>query len=204
MVKSISVSRYGLNDVYWVKCPTCGKKYLKSEGHSHITCQQCGGKGYISTYSSSRSSGSASDKLNEIATINPQAYNAAMTIKYGLRMSNEEAAEIKKLDEYNAKQYMKWRDLLNGYTTFANRAIALGQIFGNVKAADNMKANYDAQLQNLVPTFSVTARLKEISDQLYQRYENAYTTLRAREATKQQLNDIQDRIFDFQLNNLMW
>lgn len=204
VVRSISVSRYGLSNDYWVKCSTCGKKYLKSVGHSHITCKHCGGTGYIGSSSSSGSGGSASDKLNEIAIANPQAYNAAMTIKYGLKMSTEEAEEINKLDEYNAKQYMKWRNLLNGYTTFANRSLALGQILGDVKVADNMKANYDSQLQKLTPTFSVTTRLKQISDQLYKKYQNAYTVLRAREASKQQLNNVQNRLLDLQLYGPLW
>lgn len=36
---------YGTKD-YKVKCNECGGYFLRSMGHSHISCPQCGGKGY--------------------------------------------------------------------------------------------------------------------------------------------------------------
>ena len=32
---------------YYVHCDECGNDYLKSFGHSHVTCGHCGGSGYI-------------------------------------------------------------------------------------------------------------------------------------------------------------
>lgn len=205
IVKSISVSQYGhTNGNYYVKCPTCGKRYLKSTGHSHITCKQCGGTGYIGSSSYGSTGGSASERLQEIAIANPQVYNAVMTLKYGLSMSEEEAAEVNSLGGQNARQYMKWRDVINNYTINANRSITMGWIFGNVRNIDQMKAQTDAQLAELIKTFSVTDNLMIIADQLYTKYQNAYIRLRKAEESKQNLNNVQERIFNYQLNRPLW
>lgn len=201
IVKSISVSRYGLSNDYKVKCPTCGKVYLKSSGHSHVSCRMCGGTGYVNDTSSS-SGGSASERLNEIAAANPQAYNVAMTVKYGLRMTDEEYSEICSMDEYNAKQYMKWRDVMNNFVIQANKAMRLGWITGNVEFVDNLKSTSDRQLSELVSTFSVTSGLKAISDKLHSTYNRTYSNYRNLELQKANLNRVQDQLFQYQLNGL--
>jgi len=37
----------GLNNNYKVRCNECGKEFLKSWGHTHITCKICNGRGTI-------------------------------------------------------------------------------------------------------------------------------------------------------------
>ena len=201
IVKSISVSRYGLDNDYKMKCPTCGKVYLKSSGHSHISCRMCGGTGYVGD-ASSGNGGSASERLSELAAANPQAYNAAMTIKYGMKMTDEEYSEICGMDEYNAKQYMKWRDVMNNFVILANQAIRLGRLMGNVQYVDNLKNTSDRQLRELVSTFSVTSGLRVISDKLYSTYNKTYSNYRNLEQQKANLNNLQDRLFQYQLNSL--
>ena len=40
-----SVATFGLSDPM-VHCNECGRNYHRSTGHSHVTCGQCGGRGY--------------------------------------------------------------------------------------------------------------------------------------------------------------
>ncbi len=48
IVKDFFQSLYGAND-YKVKCNECGGYFMRSTGHTHITCPQCHGKGYFVT-----------------------------------------------------------------------------------------------------------------------------------------------------------
>ena len=48
IVKDTYPSLYGQND-YQVKCNECGGYFMRSTGHTHITCPQCHGKGYFTT-----------------------------------------------------------------------------------------------------------------------------------------------------------
>ena len=48
IVKNTYPSLYGQND-YQVKCNECGGYFMRSTGHTHITCPQCHGKGYFTT-----------------------------------------------------------------------------------------------------------------------------------------------------------
>lgn len=48
IVKNTYPSLYGQSD-YQVKCNECGGYFMRSTGHTHITCPQCHGKGYFTT-----------------------------------------------------------------------------------------------------------------------------------------------------------
>lgn len=44
--KDMNPSTFGTQD-YKVKCEECGQMYLKSTGHTHVTCGHCGGTGMM-------------------------------------------------------------------------------------------------------------------------------------------------------------
>lgn len=48
IVKDTYPSLFGTKD-YKVRCNECGRYFLRSTGHTHITCPQCHGKGYFTT-----------------------------------------------------------------------------------------------------------------------------------------------------------
>ena len=48
IVKDTYPSLHGQSD-YRVKCNECGGYFMRSTGHTHITCPQCHGKGYFTT-----------------------------------------------------------------------------------------------------------------------------------------------------------
>ena len=48
IVKNTYPSLYGQSD-YRIKCNECGGYFMRSTGHTHITCPQCHGKGYFTT-----------------------------------------------------------------------------------------------------------------------------------------------------------
>ena len=48
IVKDTYPSLYGQSD-YQIKCNECGGYFMRSTGHTHITCPQCHGKGYFTT-----------------------------------------------------------------------------------------------------------------------------------------------------------
>lgn len=48
IVKDTYPALYGTKD-YQVRCNECGGYFLRSTGHTHITCPQCHGKGYFTT-----------------------------------------------------------------------------------------------------------------------------------------------------------
>lgn len=48
IVKDTYPALYGTTD-YKVKCNECGGYFLRSTGHTHITCPQCHGRGYFTT-----------------------------------------------------------------------------------------------------------------------------------------------------------
>ena len=48
IIKDTYPSLYGQSD-YQVKCNECGGYFMRSTGHTHITCPQCHGKGYFTT-----------------------------------------------------------------------------------------------------------------------------------------------------------
>lgn len=48
IVKNTYPSLYGQSD-YQVKCNECGGYFMRSTGHTHITCPQCHGKGFFTT-----------------------------------------------------------------------------------------------------------------------------------------------------------
>ncbi len=48
IVKDTYTSLYGQSD-YQVKCNECGGYFMRSTGHTHITCPQCHGRGYFTT-----------------------------------------------------------------------------------------------------------------------------------------------------------
>lgn len=48
IVKDTYPALFGTKD-YQVKCNECGGYFMRSTGHTHITCPQCHGKGYFTT-----------------------------------------------------------------------------------------------------------------------------------------------------------
>lgn len=48
IVKDTYPSLYGQSD-YQVRCNECGGYFMRSTGHTHVTCPQCHGKGYFTT-----------------------------------------------------------------------------------------------------------------------------------------------------------
>lgn len=48
IVKDTHPALYGTTD-YQVKCNECGGYFMRSTGHTHVTCPQCHGKGYFTT-----------------------------------------------------------------------------------------------------------------------------------------------------------
>lgn len=48
IVKDTYPPLYGAKD-YQVRCNECGGYFMRSTGHTHITCPQCHGKGYFTT-----------------------------------------------------------------------------------------------------------------------------------------------------------
>ena len=48
IVKDTYPPLYGMED-YKVRCNECGGYFMRSTGHTHITCPQCHGKGYFTT-----------------------------------------------------------------------------------------------------------------------------------------------------------
>lgn len=48
IIKDTYPSLYGQSD-YQIKCNECGGYFMRSIGHTHITCPQCHGKGYFMT-----------------------------------------------------------------------------------------------------------------------------------------------------------
>lgn len=49
VVRGSNAATFGLEDGSKEWCSECGRYYLRSTGHSHVTCPQCGGKGYFTT-----------------------------------------------------------------------------------------------------------------------------------------------------------
>lgn len=47
IVRTLSTSRFGVENETKVKCYQCGIYYFPSSGHSHIHCSHCRGTGYI-------------------------------------------------------------------------------------------------------------------------------------------------------------
>lgn len=129
VVRNVSSGSYGHSNDVKVKCAECGEVHWRSTGHSHIHCTHCSGTGVINRSGSgaySRPRGSARERLNEIALENPAAYNAAMTIRYGLQIQPDEEAAIECLSDEGLRGYCKLRNHLNNLCVYANQGMALG------------------------------------------------------------------------------
>lgn len=48
IVRDTYTPLYGTED-YRIRCNECGEYFMRSTGHTHITCPQCHGKGYFTT-----------------------------------------------------------------------------------------------------------------------------------------------------------
>lgn len=48
IVRDTYTPLYGTDD-YRVRCNECGEYFMRSTGHTHITCPQCHGRGYFTT-----------------------------------------------------------------------------------------------------------------------------------------------------------
>lgn len=47
VAKNTYPPQFGSNTDYKVRCPECGEEHLKSDGHVHVSCPNCHGRGYI-------------------------------------------------------------------------------------------------------------------------------------------------------------
>lgn len=115
---------YGHSNDRKVKCPECGEIHWASTGHSHIHCQYCGGTGERRS-STGSAHGSASERLNEIARENPEAFTTAMTLKYGLSMYDTEYRMISTMSPRIAAVYKRYRNYVDGAVIHCNQSIAM-------------------------------------------------------------------------------
>lgn len=201
VVKNIAVSRYGLTD-YKVKCQTCGAVTLKSSGHSHITCSKCGGTGTKSSISSGRSS-------RDAVAYDPDspeglwARGVVYTERYGLPCSEEEKAAVRRLSQTDpemARNWNKYRDILNSGTIYFNSQNALG--FYDVETVQNIdavKKDHDNNLARIAPLLRLPNDLYSIYKKLYAKYQSSYTDYRNITLQMQTLRNKREQLEDYLL-----
>ncbi|WP_455584689.1 hypothetical protein [Bacteroides sp.] len=207
IVKNISVSQYGINRETKVKCSECGIYYLPSTGHSHIHCSHCGGTGRMSGSSgSSRHSGETYDPDSPEGI---WAKGVAMTIKYGLPYTDEEKAAVERLGKSSptmAQLWIKYRNILNMGTSYFNEQNAkIGYRWDKVASVDIIKNGYDKQLAEIAPSLELPSDLYAIYQRLYKSYQDAYTTYRNNTNASESLQNLQNRLDDYILQqNLLY
>ncbi len=210
IVKNISVSQYGVRNEVKKKCPTCGIYYYPSSGHSHIHCKYCRGTGVINNYGSSGNDyGSGSHSYDYEAETNPAlkawGQSMALTIRYGLPVSKEEDAAFKSFAQTNqawAKKYVDWRNTLNNGTIYFNESSAkLG--YEPVKSVDNFFNNINNQLLQHTQGITLPQDLYQEAHKLEQIFYNAYQKYRSWCSKKESLNNLEDAVLDWRLNQLL-
>ncbi|MDO4931026.1 MAG: hypothetical protein Q4E63_00015 [Prevotellaceae bacterium] len=209
VVKNVMVSRYGAAD-YKVKCPTCGAITLKSTGHSHIHCSHCGGTGRRGNSSSNSYSSRNRDKV----TYDPDspegmlARSIAYDIKYGLPYTDEEDAITKSLiksDPTLAKNWIKYRNIMNDGTVYFNRNMALCSYrHDTVQSIDAVKNSHDQELAKIAPLLQLPSDLYAIFQQLYNKYQSAYTEYRNVTGQMQGMRNLQEQIDNYRLMRNMF
>lgn len=201
IVKHITVSQYGVRNEVKKKCPTCGIYYYPSSGHTHIHCKHCRGTGIISNNSSSN---------NYEAEIDPAleawGQSVALSIKYGLPFSKEEDTAFRSFAQYNpawAKKYIDWRNTLNYGTMYFNeRSANLG--YESVKSVDNFFKYINDQLLQHTKGITLPQDLYQEAYKLEQIYYNAYQGYRNWCSKKEALNNLDDAILNWQLNQALF
>lgn len=200
VVKNITTSQYGVRNNYKVKCPTCGAVTLKSSGHTHVTCSHCGGTGRAKSYSSS-------SRRDSYVTYDPDspegmlARSIAKTIRYGIPVSSEEEAAVKRLAKTNAtmaKRWMQCRDVLNMGTSYFKECIAkISGKWDNVANVDNTKRMYDNMLSEKAANLQLPNDLYAIYKKYYTIYNNAYLEYRNYTSQFETIRKAQEQIDDY-------
>ena len=200
VVKNISTSQYGVRNNYKVKCPTCGAVTLKSSGHTHVTCSRCGGTGRSRSYSSS-------SRRDSHVTYDPDspegiwARGVAKTLRYGIPVSSEEEAAVKRLAKTNAtmaKRWMQYRDVLNMGTSYFNECIAkINSKWDNVANVDSAKRMYDGMLSEKAANLQLPNDLYDIYKKYYAIYDQAYKEYRNYTSQFETIRNAQEQIDNY-------
>ena len=200
VVKNISISQYGVRNNYKVKCPTCGAVTLKSSGHTHVTCSRCGGTGRSRSYSSS-------SRRDSHVTYDPDspegiwARGVAKTLRYGIPVSSEEEAAVKRLAKTNAnmaKRWMQYRDVLNMGTAYFNECIAkINSKWDNVANVDKTKRMYDGMLSEKAANLQLPNDLYTICKKYYAVYDKAYKEYRNYTSQFETIRNAQEQIDNY-------
>ena len=200
VVKNITTSQYGVRNNYKVKCPTCGAVTLKSSGHTHVTCSHCGGTGRAKSHSSS-------SKRDSHVTYDPDSPEGiwarafAQTLRYGIPLSSDEEAAVKRLARTNAnmaKRWMEYREILNMGTSYFNECIAkISAKWDNVANVDNTKRMYDGMLSEKAANLQLPNDLYDIYKKYYAIYNNAYLEYRNNTSQFETLRNAQEQIDNY-------
>lgn len=202
IVKNLSVSQYGVRNEVKTRCSECGGYFYPSSGHSHIHCKYCGGTGIRN----SRNSSTSSDTYVADPQMKAWGTEMAHTIRYGLPMSDAENAAynlLARTDAASAKRYMEWRNVLNSMVVYCNRNSAL-MTPTNVQALDNMYNSTEQKLMQCANGVALPQELKNIADQLYKKYKETFVSYRNYSSAMLNLQDLENRVIDWQLNQLMF
>lgn len=214
IVKHLTVSQYGVRNEAKKKCPTCGVYYYPSLGHTHIHCKYCRGTGVISNKVSSsnngrgsRNGGSSNDyEAESNPALKAWGQSVALTIKYGLPVSDEENAAFRSFAQNNtawAQKYVEWRNTLNYGTMYFNeRSAKLG--YEPVKSVDNFFKDIDNKLLQCTKGITLPQDLYIEAHKLEQIYYNAYQKYRNWCSKKESLNNLEDAIWNWQLNQTLF
>lgn len=203
IVKNLSVSQYGVRNEIKTRCSECGGYFYPSSGHSHIHCKYCGGTGVRNSRGSNRTS---SDSYESNPQLEAWGREMAYTIKYGLPMSEAESVSYNLLtqnDPASAKRYMEWRNALNAMVVYCNQNSAL-MTPTNVQTLDNMYNNTEQKLIQCANGVALPQELKNIADQLYRKYKETFISYRKYSAAMLGLQDLENQILDWQLNQLLF
>ena len=214
IVKHITVSQYGVRNEVKKKCTTCGVYYYPSSGHTHVYCKHCRGTGVISNDSNSinnyGSSSSESFSNNYEEKTNPAlkawGQNIAFTIKYGLQVSDKEDAAFRRFAQNNsvwAEKYVDWRNTLNYGTMYFNERIAKLS-YEPVKSVDNFFNDINNKLLQHTKGITLPQDLYNEAHKLEQIYYNAYQKYRNWCSKKEALNNLEDAVLNWQLNQSLF
>lgn len=195
VVKTITVSQFGVRKEAKVKCSTCGGYYYPSSGHTHVRCSHCGGSGKL------RSSGSSNSAYNPESPEAIWGQQIAVNIRYGIPVSDQETAAFKNFAAINpeqAKLYIAWRNTLNGMAIYCNQCSAM-LTMTPVASLDKMFVDTENRLSAYVQQISLPQDLLNIAQQVYLQYKNVYLSYRKYSAAQEALTNLKNNLINWQL-----
>lgn len=204
IVKNLTVSQFGWKNESKVKCNECGIYSYPSSGHSHIHCKHCRGTGHINNGSNTRDSYSEADDPN--SPLAAWGREIAATLRYGLPVNEAEDAAFRhfaQVDPESAKKYLSWRNLLNATAVYYNRCSAL-LIHCNVQSLDQTYNDVAQKLSQYSYGVALSPELKSIVDQLNKQYNEAFMKYRNYCVAKQSLDELENQVIDWRLQQLLW